>query len=181
MTLNDNRMPYGLRDIKVATLTGSPHVKGTLVDLPNAQTFEFTESTSTQTLRGDDAVKASRTTVDAVEWTLEAGGINFAAMKVIAGGTITVSGTTPAVKNVWSRLEGEAYPDFYVEGQAMSESGGDHHTVVHRAKASQISGTHQDQEFWVSHAEGTGIGSLATATVGKVWEMAANETAVDTV
>jgi hypothetical protein len=63
-----------------------------------------------------------------------------------------------------------------MEGQALSESGGDHHTVIHRAKASQISGTHQDQEFWVSHAEGTGIGTLTAANVGAVWDMVANET-----
>lgn len=179
MTLNDNRLPYGLRDVKVATLDASG-TRGTLVDLPNAQTLEFTETTSTQELRGDDAIKAQRTSVDAVEWSLDAGGINFEAMKVIAGGTITTTGVTPAVKKTWRRTEGESYPDFFAEGQAMSESGGDHHTVLHRCKASQISGTHQDQEFWVSHAEGTGIGSLATgADEGAVWDMVANETAVD--
>lgn len=177
MALNENRLPYGLRDVKVATLD-NVGTKGTLVDLPNSQTFEFQETTSEQELRGDDAVKATRTTVDAVEWTLEAGGINFAAMKVIAGGTITVSGVTPAVKHQWRRLEGETYPDFFVEGQALSESGGDQHTVVYRAKASQISGSHQDQEFWISHAEGKGIGSLAPATLGAVWDMISNETAV---
>lgn len=179
MALNDTRLPYGLRDLKVATLD-STGTKGTLVDLPNGQTLEFTESTSEQELRGDDKIVAKRTNVDAVEWTLDAGGINFAAMKVIAGGTITTTGVTPAVKTSWRRLEGESYPDFYLEGQAMSESGGDHHTVIHRAKANQISGTHQDQEFWVSHAEGTGIGSLATgADEGAVWDMVANETATD--
>lgn len=175
MALNDNRLPYGLRDVKVATLDAAG-VKGTLVDLPNAQTFEFTETTSTQELRGDDVIKASRTTVEAVEWSLDAGGITFAAMKVIAGGTITVTGVTPNIKHEWRRQEGESYPDFFVEGQALSESGGDHHTVVHRAKASQISGTHQDQEFWISHAEGTGIGALTVADIGAVWDMVANET-----
>lgn len=175
MPMNDNRMPYGLRDVKVAPLDAAG-VKGTLVDLPNAQTFEFQESTSTQELRGDDAIKASRTNVDAVEWTLEAGGINFEAMKVIAGGTLGTTGVTPNAKKTWSRTEGESYPDFFVEGQAMSETGGDHHTVVYRAKANQISGSHQDQEFWVSHAEGTGIGSLDATTLGKVWDMVANET-----
>lgn len=179
MALNDNRLPYGLRDVKVATLD-SAGVKGTLVDLPNAQTLEFTETTSTQELRGDDVIKAQRTTVNAVEWTLDAGGINFEAMKVMAGGTITTTGVTPNVKKQWRRLAGESYPDFYAEGQAMSESGGDHHTVLHRCKANQISGTHQDQEFWVSHAEGTGIGSLeAGADENAVWDMVANETAAD--
>lgn len=176
MALNDNRLPYGLRDVKVATLDATG-IKGTLVDLPNAQTLEFSETTSTTELRGDDVIKASRTTVDAVEWTLEAGGINFAAMKVIAGGTITVTGTTPATVTKWRRLEGDSYPDFYAVGKALSESGGDHQTVLHRCKANTIQGSHKDQEFWVSHAEGTGIGTLTAANVGAVWDMLANEDA----
>lgn len=175
MALSDNRLPYGLRDIKVATLDNTG-VKGTLVDLPNAQTLEFNEATSTQELRGDDQVVASRTTVNGVEWTLDAGGINFAAMKVMFGGTITSTGTTPAVVSKWRRLASDAYPDFYLVGKALSESGGDHHTVIHRAKANQMSGTHADGEFWVSHAEGTGIGTLTAANVGAVWDMLANET-----
>lgn len=177
MALNTNRLPYGLRDLRVATLD-SAGVKGTLVDLPNVQTLEFSESTSIQTLRGDDTTVATRVTVDNVEWTLEAGGINLAAMTVIAGGVVTVTGTTPNVVNKWRRLGTDVYPDFFIEGQAMSESGGDHHTVIHRAKASQVSGTHTDGEFWVSHAEGTGIATLTAANVGAVWDMVENETAV---
>lgn len=175
MALSIHRMPYGLRDIKVATLD-SAGVKGTLVDLPAAQTLEFEETTSTQELRGDDVVKAQRTNVNAVEWSLDSGGISFEAMVVISGGTISSTGSTPNVVKSWTRLEGESYPDFYLAGLAMSESGGDHETIIHRAKASTISGTHQDQEFWVSHAEGTGIGTLTAADVGKVWTMRAKET-----
>jgi hypothetical protein len=177
MALNDTRLPYGLRDIKVATLDGTG-VKGTLVDLPNAQTLEFSESTSTQTLRGDDSTVASRTTVDNVEWSLEAGGIKFEAMVVIAGGTVASTGTTPAVVKTWVRMGTDAYPDFYLSGLALSESGGSHTTKIHRAKATQISGTHADGEFWVSGAEGTGIATLTAADVGKVWTMGAQETAL---
>lgn len=176
MALSVNRLPYGLRDIKVATLDNAG-VKGTLVDLPNAQTLEFQESTETQELRGDDVIVAQRTTVNGVEWTLEAGGISFEAMVVVAGGAITSTGVTPNVKKSWTRLGTDAYPDFFMEGQAMSESGGDHHVVIYRAKATQISGTHADQEFWVTSAEGTGIATLTVADVGKVWAMVANETA----
>lgn len=178
MALNNTRLPYGLRDVKVATLDAAG-VKGTSVDLPNAQTLEFQETTTTQTLRGDDSVVAQRTTVEAVEWTLDSGGISFEAYVIIAGGTIASTGVTPNVVKTWSRLGTDAYPDFWLAGQAMSESGGDHHTIIHRAKANQISGTHQDGEFWVSHAEGTGIATLTVADVGKVWSMKANETATN--
>ncbi len=176
MALNAHRMPYGLRDIKVATLDAAG-VKGTLVDLPAAQTLEFTEETASQVLRGDDGVQAQRVTIDNVAWTLDSGGISFEAYTVIAGGAITSTGTTPAIKKQWRRMGTDAYPDFFMEGQSMSESGGDNHIVFHRAKATQISGTHQDQEFWVSHAEGNAIATLTAANVGAIWDMVANETA----
>lgn len=176
MALAVHRLPYGLRDIKVATLD-SAGVKGSLVDLPAAQTLEFTEETASQVLRGDDAVVAQRVTIDNVNWTLDSGGISFEAYTVIAGGAITSTGSTPNVKKQWRRMGTDAYPDFFLEGQSMSESGGDNHIVFHRAKATQISGTHQDQEFWVSHAEGNAIATLTAANVGAVWDMVANETA----
>lgn len=176
MALAGTRLPYGLRDIKVATLD-SAGVKGAIVDLPNAQTLEFTEETASQVLRGDDAVAAQRTTIDSVNWTLDSGGISFEAYTIIASGAIASTGVTPNVKKTWTRLGTDAYPDFYLEGQSMSESGGDHHLVFYRAKATQISGTHQDQEFWVSHAEGNAIPTLTVADIGKVWAMVANETA----
>lgn len=176
MALAVHRMPYGLRDVKVATLDNTG-VKGTLVDLPAAQTLEFTEETASQTLRGDDAVIAQRVTIDTVSWTLESGGISLEAYTVIAGGTVSSTGTTPSVVKKWRRMGTDAYPDFFMEGQSLSESAGDHHLVLHRCKATQISGSHQDQEFWVSHAEGNAIATLTAANVGAVWDMIANETA----
>lgn len=178
MALSGTRLPYGLRDVKVATLDNAG-VKGSLVDLPAAQSLEFQESTSSQVLRGDDSTVAQRVTIDTVDWTLESGGISFEAYTVIAGGAITTSGVTPNVKKSWTRMGTDAYPDFYLEGQSMSESAGDHHQVFYRAKATQISGTLQDQDFWVSHAEGNAIATLTAADVGKVWAMVANETATD--
>ena len=177
MALSVHRLPYGLRDIKVATLDNTG-VKGTLVDLPAAQTLEFTEETASQVLRGDDAVVAQRVTIDNVNWTLDSGGISFEAYTVIAGGAISSTGTTPAIRKQWRRMGTDSYPDFYLAGQSMSESGGDNHIYFHRAKATQISGTMQDQEFWVSHAEGNAIATLTAANVGAVWDMVANETAI---
>jgi hypothetical protein len=169
-------LPYGLRDIKVAPVANDGTV-GTKVDLPNAQTLEFNETTSTQELRGDDTVVANRTTVDNVEWTLGAGGLSFEACAVMFGGVVTTTGVTPNVVKKWRRLSTDAYPNFYIEGQAMSESGGDHHTVIHKAKANNFSGSHTDQEFWVTNAEGTGIGTNLTGNLNAVWDLIHNETA----
>lgn len=176
MAISVLRLPYGLRDVKVATLDNAG-VKGTLVDLPAAQTLEFQEETASQVLRGDDSTISQRVTIDNVSWTLESGGISLESYVVIAGGALSTTGTTPSVVKKWRRMGTDAYPDFFLEGQSISESGGDDHMVFHRAKATQISGTHQDQEFWVSHAEGNAIATLTVANLGAVWDMIANETA----
>lgn len=177
MALTVTPQPYGLRDIKVATLDASG-VKGTLVDLPASQTLEFQESTATQTLRGDDKVVAKRTTLDEVSWTMEAGGISFEAAVVMFGGVITSSGTTPAQLKTYTRVDTDAYPDFYAIGQALSESGGDLHLCLYRNKASQLSGSLNDQEFWITHAEGSAFGSLNVTDAGKVWAFIQHETAI---
>lgn len=174
MALAIHRLPYGLRDVKVATLDNAG-VKGTLVDLPAAQTLEFTEETASQVLRGDDAVIAQRVTIDNVSWSMDSGGISFEAYTVIAGGAVSSTGTTPSVVKKWRRMGTDAYPDFYLAGMSMSESAGNNMVIFHRAKATQISGTLQDQEFWVSHAEGNAIATLTVANVGAVWDMIANE------
>lgn len=175
MAIAVHRLPYGLRDVKVAALDNAG-VKGTLVDLPAAQTLEFTEETASQVLRGDDAVIAQRVTIDSVSWSLDSGGISLEAYTVIAGGLVSSTGSTPNVVKKWRRMGTDAYPDFYMEGQSLSESAGDDHIVLHRCKATQISGTRQDQEFWISHAEGNAIATLTVANVGAVWDMIANET-----
>lgn len=180
MPLTTTPQPYGLRDIKVATLDATG-TKGTLVDLPASQTMDFEESTNTKQLRGDDAVKAQRTTIDQVSWTLEAGGLSFEAALVMIGGIITSTGTTPAQLKTWTRTDTDSYPDFYAVGQALSESGGDLHLALYRCKASKFSGTLTDQEFWVSHMEGSAIGSLAVASAGKVWDFIQHETAIPVV
>jgi len=175
MAISVTRLPYGLRDVKVATLDAAG-VKGTLVDFPNAQTLEFEESTASQVLRGDDAVVAQIVTIDSVDWTLEGGGYSLESMVVMAGGTLTSSGTTPSVVKKWRRMGTDAYPDFYMEGQSISESAGDSHTALHRCKATKISGAHTDQEFWITHAEGNAIATLTAANVGAVWDFVENET-----
>lgn len=176
MAAPETSLPYGLRDLKVATMS-STGVKGTPVALPNGQTLEFTEGTNTQTLRGDDKVVAQRTTIGDVEWTLAAGGINFDAAVIMFGGGITESGTTPNEKRTYTRNAQDARPDFYLTGRALSESGGDYHMQFLRAKAGNFSGTLQDQEFWVSNAEGTAIGALTVGSEDDIYNLIVNETA----
>jgi hypothetical protein len=129
-------------------------------------------------MRGDDVVVAKRVTIDSIDWTLESGGISYEAAVVMFGGAIVSSGVTPNQLKSYTRLYTDSYPDFYAIGQAMSETGGDLHLCLFRNKANQLSGTLQDQEFWVTHAEGSALPSLNSTDLNKAWAFIQHETAV---
>lgn len=167
-------LPFGLRDVKIAPL-GTDGTPGTMVDLPNSQTMSFSENEDYQELRGDDKVVAKRGSGPTVDWELDSGGISLEAYVIMNGGTLTVTGVTPAVKKVYKKKSTDARPDFWAEGQAMSESGGDFHMTLERCKADGgIEGELNDGEFWVTQASGTAIGSIVD---DDLYEFTENETA----
>lgn len=168
-------LPFGLRDVKVAPINAAGTV-GTMVDLPNAQTMSFSENEDFTTLRGDDRNVAKRGQGASIEWELESGGISLEAYAIMNGGVVTSTGTTPNQKKSYTKLDTDSRPDFWVEGQAMSESGGDFHMVFYRNKSDGgIEGELADGEFWVSDASGSSIGRLSD---GKLYDFVQNETAV---
>jgi hypothetical protein len=169
------RLPYGLRDIKIAPIDPSDGSIGTMVDLPNAQTMSFNETEEYQELRGDDKVVAKRGNGPTVEWDLESGGISLEAYVIMNGGEIVTSGVTPNVKKTYTKKSTDARPDFWAEGQAMSENGGDFHQVLKRCKADGgIEGEMADGEFWITSASGTAIGDIND----DLYDFVDNETAV---
>lgn len=169
-------LPYGLRDVKVFPIVAG--VVGAGVDLPNSQTFSFEEAEEFTELRGDDKVVATRGQGPSISWELGAGGISLEAYAVMNGGEVVTSGTGPTLVNTYSKKGTDAKPEFKVEGQAISESGGDFHAVVYRCKASDgISGELTDGEFWVTSASGTAIATEADDLYDFVEN--ATETAID--
>lgn len=171
LTNSSVALPYGLRDVKLTPLVGG----GTAVDLPNSRTFSFEEAEDYEELRGDDKVVATRGKGAVVNWELEGGGISLAALKVINGGTITLSGTGTATVVTYTKKVTDARPEFKVEGQAISESGGDFHVVLHRCKANgNISGSMEDGSFWLTGAEGVALAETGTDVL---YDFIYNETA----
>ena len=167
-------LPFGLRDVKIAELDPADGTPGTMVDLPNSQTMSFTENEDYAELRGDDKVVAKRGNGPTVDWELDSGGISLEAYVIINGGLITTSGVTPNVKKKYTKKGTDARPDFWAEGQAMSESGGDFHMVLKRCKADGgIEGELTDGEFWVTSASGTAIAELGT---DDLYDFVENET-----
>lgn len=176
-------LPFGLRDVKLTPYTDNTAtvLSGASVDLPNARTLSFAEAEAFEELRGDDRLVASHGSGPQVEWSLEGGGVSFEAVKTMYGGTITETGVTPNQVKTLRKLVTDVRPYFRIEGQVISDSGGDLHAVIYRAKATDnLSGEFADGSFFLTGASGVGMSSLVPATLDRVWDFVQNETAVAT-
>jgi hypothetical protein len=171
-------LPYGLRDVKVTPYTdASATTLGTGVDLPNARTFSFSEAEEFSELRGDDKLVSTRGRGSSVEWDLEAGGLSLEALKVMTGGTITTSGTTPSQVKTFSKKTTDTRPYFRVEGQIISDSGGDIHCVLPRCRVTgNIEGEFADGEFFLTSGSGVALGSNVVGKEDVLYEFVQNET-----
>lgn len=161
-------LPFGLRDVKLvaypslaATAFGT-----TAVDLPNAQTFSFTEAEEYVELRGDDKLVTSHGQGAQLDCDLESGGISIDAYKIVNGGTIIESGVTPNQVKRYRKKVTDQRPFFTVIGQSISDSGGDLHAVVYRARATgDISGEFADGAFFIPASSITGFPCLVSGLV----------------
>lgn len=180
MPLTTHPLPFGLRDVKITPFTSDAATAyGTAIDLPVSRTFSFSDTEDFEDLSGDDVTAASHGAGPTLEWELESGGLPFEAFKAMAGGTISESGTTPAQKKIFSKLATDSRPYFKVEGQAISDSGGDVHGIVYKAKATgSLEGEFANGAFQLLAASGRGFPSTVTADLNKLYDFVQNETAV---
>lgn len=173
MPLPATALPYGIRDIKVFPYTGdTPAATG--VDLPNSQTLSFSEAEDFEELRGDDGVVAVHGNGPSVDWDLGAGGVNLAALKALNGGEVTTTGVAPNTKDTYTKADTDQRPYCKIEGQAISDAGGDFHVVLHKARSTgEVSGELSDGSFWITSASGRAIGR---ASDRRIYEFIHNET-----
>lgn len=180
MALVDPSLPYGLRDIKVLSYTtaAATTLGASLVDLPNSQTMSWTEKEDYQQLRGDDRVVTTKGKGPSLDWDLESGGLSIPAYAVIAGGTVVDSGVTPNIKRTFTKLDVDTRPFFRAFGQSISDSGGDLHVVISKARATgDIKGEFKDGEFLIPKISGEGFGSSVAGENNAVYNFIQNETA----
>lgn len=154
-----NALPFGLRDVRLTPYTdGGSTILGTPVDLPVSRTLSFTESEEYESLRGDDQEVATHGSGPIVEWELESGGISFAAWKVLTGGR--VDEVSPGRWRFRKKVTDQR-PYFKIEGQSISDSGGDLHCIIYRAKCNDsLEGEFSDQSFMLTNCSGVGYGAL---------------------
>lgn len=173
MPIGFNPLPFGLRDVKVRPFT-TGETTGASVDLPNSRTFSFSEAEDFEELRGDDGVVAVRGLGASVDWELEGGGISFEAVKVMFGGNIIETGSTPNQIKTYRKADTDTRPYFQVEGQALSDSGGDYHVLLYRCRATgELSGELADGSFWLTGASGRAI---ARSSDRRIYDLVQNET-----
>lgn len=180
MALTVTPIPYGMRDIKLKAVNAATGVAGSAVDLPIARTFSWSDQEDFEQLRGDDVVVSAVGNGPTVAWELESGGMPLDAFLLMAGGTVTTSGSTPAQVKTFSKLATDARPYFQAEGQAISDSGGDMHAIVYRCKADgNLEGEFSNGAFHLLSASGTGFGDIiGTSPTNKLYVFVQNETAV---
>lgn len=180
MALTTIPLPYGLRDIKVTPYTTAAYttLAGASIDFPNARTFSFSDAEEFEELRGDDRVVATHGNGASVEWELEGGGLSFEAVKAMYGGTITESGTTPNQVKKLAKLQTDVRMPFKLEGQIISDSGGDVHCVLDACKTTgNLEGEFGDGAFFLTGASGIGLPSKLAGRTDYLYEFVQNETA----
>jgi len=135
---NPDTKPYGLNRIWI---TGYVDADGTILAdtsyrMPIARTVAFSENEDSDTLDGDDkAAVAIQGKGATVTGTLEAGGLDLMCLSLISGAQLIESGIEPNVKRVVRKRASAPRPYFRVEGQAISNGGGDNVLRIFRCKA----------------------------------------------
>lgn len=176
MALASHALPFGLRQVKLVPLDNAgAEVEDDAVFLPASRTFGFTETEEFAQLEGDDKVVASHGAGPTVDWSLEGGGISLDVWKVLSGGTITTTGTTPSAVRKFTKKTSDQRPYFNVYGRAISDNGGDFHMVVYRCKADgDLEAEMSNGEFQLTSASGKGYGDLGSE---ELYDFIHNETA----
>ena len=157
-------LPFGLRDVKLKPYTdlAATVLSASVIDLPNAQTFSFTDTEDYTDLRGDDKLITTHGQGSSVDWSLEAGGISLEAYAAMAGGSVNETGVAPNRIKKYKKNVQNQRPFFLTEGQSISDSGGDLHGVVYLCRATgEIQGEFTDGEFFVTQASGKGFPARA--------------------
>lgn len=163
--------PFGLRDVKLTSSDGA-----TQVDLPNARVLSFNERIKSGELTGDDKTVAVVAFSDAVEWSLEAGGISLEAYALLTGRTAVEAGSTPNRTLTMEASGGlEVFPYLKIYGKSVGDGDDDVHVKIFKAKLTQIKGQLQEGQFWVSQASGIAIDDA----VNGLYEIVQHETAAN--
>ncbi len=162
--------PFGLHQIKLVNFATVPVV----VTLPNAITMSFKERVKSGELSGDDKTVAVVAYSDALEWSIEAGGINLEAWALMTGRTATTASTTPTRTTTVNADAGTAFPYFKIYGKSLGDGIDDVHVKIYKAKLTKpLEGEFTDGKFFITSCSGIAVDD---GTNG-IYDVVQNETA----
>jgi len=146
-----------------------------VIALPAVTTLGFKARLVSGELRGNDIVQALVAIEDAVEWSLEAGGISLEAWALMTGRTVTETGTTPGRTNTLNIAGGTVYPYFKIYGKAVGENATDDiHVKLYKCELTEpLDGSFADGEFYVTSCSGLALSD----GVNGIADIVQNETA----
>ena len=168
--MNFGQAPFGLNAVKFVSLDGL-----TIVSLDAPQTMGFVPRVLTDELKGGDKLIATATVPEALEWSLEEGGLPIAAIALITGWTATSSGSTPSQVNTLQAHAGVAFPYFQIFGKVLGSGGTDDlHIKIPRAKITKP----PEGDFAYGKFKITKLAGIAVEdSVHGLFALVANETA----
>lgn len=153
-------LPFGARDLKITPYADAlGTVLGTVsYDLPNLQTLSWSESEDFEELRGDDRLVATHGNGATVDWSIDAGGMSLIIWSILSGGSIISKGLTPNRQEIMRKKGTDVRPYFRIDGQAISDSGGDVVVRLYRCKCNDtIDGEFSDGSFYTTSVSGVGL------------------------
>lgn len=164
--------PYGLRDISVANLAETLQE-----DLNAAQELTFTPEIVTADQRGDDVIKETMSFIQGGSAQVTSGAISSAAMAIMYGYTLTITGSSPTEEAEFSLVEGHSLPWFRLYGKAEGPDGSDVHVYLGRCKVIGGGGiSFRDGQYF---SPSFNLRVLGDESTGKVWTVIQHETAED--
>lgn len=171
-------IPFGLRDASLTPWTAGGTL-GTAIDVPRVRSIEVNVTRDSADLDGDDVRIATHTFGTAIEGSFEEGGINFAVLAILTGGSSATTGVTPNRVTTYILEGDDAEGYFKVEGRSLADDGGDTHIIIWRAKASNgPNHTFNQGEFALTNCDLVGVFDAST-TPSRLYSITQNETVVD--
>lgn len=159
--------PFGLNQIRL--------VRGvTVVTLAVSRTLQFNPRMLTGELAGSDALREVASTIEALEWSIEEGGVPLEAWALMTGLTATETGTTPTRVLTLPGDAATAMPYFSIYGKALGVGIDDIHVLLPNCKLTgNIEGSFSYGEFYM-----TGISGIAVQRgTADLFTIVQNETA----
>ncbi|OBK14092.1 fibronectin type III domain-containing protein [Mycobacterium asiaticum] len=135
---NPDSKPYGLHRLWITPYTDADGsiLGDTSYRMPLARTLAATENEDNDTLDGDDKAAAAIQGKGAtISGTLEAGGLDLTTFAIITGAQLIESGVGPSLKRTVRKRGSDQRPYWRVEGQIISNGGGDNVMRIFRCKA----------------------------------------------